>query len=94
MTEALIVCISFISTSEDSIASRAQKGRFFRKKMFLIYNARKKNQSTYKKTMLTTASGSTKEAYSTDGCPYQQQIHKMIRPHSLPKKCDDKDHII
>ena len=65
MTEDLIVCKSFIATSEDPIAGRSQKGKIFKNKMFNKYNIMIANQATYEKTMLMTASGSTRQAYST-----------------------------
>ena len=66
MTEDLIVCKSFIATSEDPIAGRAQKGKIFKNKMFNNYNIMIANQAAYEKTLLMTASGSTRQAYSTN----------------------------
>ena len=66
MTEDLIVCKSFIATSEDPIAGRSQKGNFFKNKMFIIYNEMIKKQTSYEKTMLLSASGVTKQVYATN----------------------------
>ena len=67
MTEDVIVCKAFISTSEDPIAGRAQKGKVFKNKMFIVFNLMMSNQATYEKTMLSNASSSTKQTFLTAG---------------------------
>jgi hypothetical protein len=64
LVENVLVCKAFIVASEDPIVGRSQKGKVFKTKMFKTYSTMIENQTTYDRTMMSQASGTTRQAYS------------------------------